>query len=582
MIEGEDILISPYGETLVDLMVQGDERDELIAKSVHFPSIQISQRSLCDLELLATGALSPLNQFMSRADYQRVLTEMRLADGTLFPIPVTLSIDKEDLPTRSEWISLRNSRNNLIAVMRLEELYPWDPKMEARLVYSTSDHRHPMVSEMIRWGDFFVSGELKVLNLPLYHDFLELRLTPAQVREHLGRLGSRHVVAFQTRNPMHRVHEELTRRAAEQVDGSLLIHPVVGMTKPGDVDYYTRVRIYKALVENYYDESRTLLSIIPLAMRMAGPREALWHSIIRRNYGADHHILGPDHANPGTDSHGNPFYGTYEAQEFMAQYSEEIGVTPIAFQELVYIPDEDRYEEKTKTPANARIFLISSTQVREDHISEGKPLPEWLTRPETAAILLQRHPPRHKQGFAVWFTGLSGSGKSTTAAVLTALLLEWGRNLTVLDGDVVRTHLSKGLGFSAEDRDTNILRIAFVAGEIVRHGGGVICAAISPYRKTRSEARKLIGENFIEIFVDAPIETCEDRDVKGLYAKARRGEIKGFTGIDDPYEIPSMPELVLDSVNYTAKENARKIVQYLEERGYLLNQHDHNKNDINP
>ncbi len=562
-------IISPYGGKLINLLVTGDEREKLIAESSLYPSIQISQRALCDLELLATGGFSPLDRFMGRADYQRVLTEMRLADGTLFPIPITLTISKDEIPTRSEWLALRDSRNNLIAIMRVEEFYRWDPNMEARLVYSSTDHRHPMVSEMIRWGDFCISGELKVLNLPKYHDFTELRSAPAQVRKTLESMGHKDVVAFQTRNPMHRIHEELTKRAAEEVGGSLLIHPVVGLTKPGDVDHYTRVRVYKALYENYYDKKRTALSLLPLAMRMAGPREALWHAIIRRNFGANHFIVGRDHAGPGNDSQGKPFYGPYEAQEFMKLYEEEIGVKMVPFKALAYLADEERYVEAEQAAEGAKVYHISGTQVREDYLAKGQLLPEWFTRKETAEILAQVHPPRHKSGFVIWFTGLSGSGKSTTAEVLTSLLLERGRSLTVLDGDVVRTHLSKGLGFSAEDRDINILRIGFVAGEIARAGGAVITAAISPYRKTRNEARKMVGENFFEVYVNTPLEVCEARDIKGLYAKARRGEIKGFTGIDDPYEEPVNAEIVLNTVDHTPEENAYLIVHYLEDRGYL-------------
>jgi sulfate adenylyltransferase len=370
---------------------------------------------------------------------------------------------------------------------------------------------------------------------------------------------------------MHRIHEELTKRAAEEVRGSLLIHPVVGLTKPGDVDHYTRVRVYRTLAENYYDQSRTLLSLLPLAMRMAGPREALWHAIIRRNHGATHFIIGRDHAGPGKDSKGIPFYGPYEAQLMLAQYAGEVGVEPIEFKELVYLADEERYEEQNKVPEGTRIFSISGTQVRDDFLAKGKMLPEWFTRPETAEILQQMYPPRHKQGVCLWFTGLSGSGKSTTAEIVTSLLLERGRQVTVLDGDVVRTHLSKGLGFSREDRDTNILRIGFVASEIARHGGMVISAAISPYRATRNEVRKMAGEDhFIEIFVDTPIDVCEQRDVKGLYARARRGQITGFTGVDDPYEVPVNPEIILNTVDFGPDENARKIIAYLEEHGYLL------------
>ncbi len=573
-------LITPYGGKLVNLVVDGEQRQELLERSSRLPSVQISQRALCDLELLATGAFSPLDRFMRKADYERVLTEMRLTNGVLFPIPVTLPVDESALPSWGEQITLSDARNNTIAIMQIEEVFHWDAQREARLVLGTTDPRHPLVSEMNTWGKVYVSGEIKVIDLPKYYDFVDLRMTPAQVRERLAAMGYSNVVAFQTRNPMHRIHEELTKRAAEEVGGSLLIHPVVGMTKPGDVDHYTRVRVYRNLVETYYDPKRTLLSLLPLAMRMAGPREAVWHAIIRRNYGATHFIIGRDHAGPGKDGNGNPFYGPYEAQMMLEQYGEEIGVKPIEFKELLYLADEGRYEEKHKIPPDARVFSISGTEVREKYLAKGKLLPEWFTRKETAEILQQMYPPRHKQGFCLWFTGLSGSGKSTTAEIVTSMLLERGRQVTVLDGDVVRTHLSKGLGFSREDRDTNILRIGFVAGEIARHGGIVISAAISPYRATRNEVRKMVGEDrFIEIFVDTPIEVCEQRDVKGLYARARRGQITGFTGVDDPYETPIDPEITIYTVGVSAEENARKIIAYLEEHGFLLP--DGTKNNLN-
>lgn len=571
MSQQDSILIPPYGGKLVNLVASGEERQELMARSSGLPAIQISARALCDLELLATGAFSPLDRFMGKADYERVLTEMRLKNGVLFPIPVTLPLDESSLPSYAEQITLNDSRNNTIAIMRVEEVYHYDPLREARLVLGSTDPRHPLNSEMVRWGKIYVSGELKVINLPTYYDFVDLRLTPAQVRARLEAMGHKNVVAFQTRNPMHRIHEELTKRAADEIGGSLLIHPVVGLTKPGDVDHYTRVRVYRALYEHYYDHERTLLSLLPLAMRMAGPREALWHAIIRRNYGANHLIIGRDHAGPGNDSQGRPFYGPYEAQEMVAQYSDEVGVTPVEFKELVYLADEERYEEINQVPEGAKVFSISGTQVRDDFLAKGKLLPEWFTRRETAEILQQMYPPRHKQGVCIWFTGLSGAGKSTTAEILTSLLLERGRQVTLLDGDVVRTHLSKGLGFSREDRDTNILRIGYVASEIAHHGGWVICAAISPYRATRNEVRKMVGEErFVEVFVDTPIEVCEQRDVKGLYARARRGQLTGFTGVDDPYEEPVNPEITLNTVNADAAQNAHKIVTYLEERGFLV------------
>lgn len=571
-------LISPYGgKKLVNLVLTGKEREEQLARTSKLSSIKITMRNLCDLELIATGAFSPLDRFMGKADYERVLHEMRLGDGTLFPLPITLTADPKDLPTVGEDIVLRNTNNDVIAIMTLDEVYHWDAETEASLAYGSTDAKHPMVSEMARWGKVCISGPMKVINLPKYHDFKELRRTPAEVRELLEKMGNDNVVAFQTRNPLHRIHEELTKRAAEEVGGSLLIHPVVGMTKPGDVDHFTRVRIYKALVEKYYDKNKTVLSLLPLAMRMAGPKEVLLHAIIRRNYGVNHLIVGRDHAGPGKDSSGKPFYGPYDAQENMRKYEHELGVKAIPFEELVYLPDEDRYVENKDIPAGAKILNISGTQVRDDYLAKGKLLPEWFTRPETAEILRQMYPPRHTQGVCLWFTGLSGSGKTATTEVLTALLLERGREISILDGDVVRTHLSKGLGFSKEDRDTNILRIGFVAGEIVHAGGVVICAAISPYRSAREEARKMVGaDNFVMIYMDTPVEICEQRDVKGLYAKARQavidGKPMGFTGVDDPYEPPIDPEITLQGSGVTPEENARKVIDYLEAQGFVLPQ----------
>lgn len=568
-------LISPYGDRLVNIVVDEEERKELVEYAGKLPSVQLSPRSLCDIELLSVGGFSPLDRFMGKADYTGVLEEMRLADGTLFPIPITLPVADTGSIQAGRDIALRNAKNDLIAIMTVNEAFEWSPTKEAKLVLGTTDSRHPLVTEMASWGRTYISGPLRVLNLPNHYDFSELRKTPAEVRALLHSLGHSHVVAFQTRNPIHRAHEELTKRAAGQVGGALLIHPVVGMTKPGDVDHYTRVRAYKALVERYYDRNRTLLSLLPLAMRMAGPREAVWHAIIRRNYGANHFIVGRDHAGPGKDSQGRPFYGPYDAQRLLQRFESEIGVKMVPFKEIVYLPDEDRFEEQDQVPAGTQIATLSGTEVRVEYLGNGKRLPEWFTRPETAAILSKVSLPPHQQGACIWFTGLSGAGKSTIAEILAISLMEQGREVTLLDGDVVRTHLSKGLGFSKEDRDTNILRIGFVASEIIRHHGVVICAAVSPYRAARNECRKMVGEDrFIEIFVDTPLVICEQRDTKGMYAKARRGEIKGFTGVDDPYEDPLNPEIRVKTTDCFPEDNARKIIRYLTDRGFLLEDGD--------
>ena len=563
-------MIPPYGGKLIDLLAPTEECEELRARALSLPRVQLSPRALCDLELLATGGFSPLERFMTRTDYERVLGEMRLTDGTLFPVPVTLNFARDAGVRLDHEIALTDDQNNLLALMRVEEVFERERDEEARSVCGTNDPRHPLVAEMSTWGELCASGRLRVLALPRHHDFKSLRLTAAEVRGRLETLGRPNVVAFQTRNPLHRAHEELTARAARSVDGTLLLHPAVGLTKPGDIDHYTRVRSYRILAERYYDRRRTVLALLPLAMRMAGPREALWHAIIRRNYGANHLIVGRDHASPGLDSHGRPFYGTTEAQELVARYESETGVRAVPFAEMVYLTDEDRYEERVRVPAGARAVTLSGTEVREEYLRRGQPLPGWFTRPEVAAVLAQAHPPRRLQGFCLWFTGLSGAGKSTTAEIVAVRLLELGRRATLLDGDVVRTHLSKGLGFSKEDRDTNVRRIGFVASEIVRHGGAVLCAAVSPYRATRNECRAMVGaENFVEVFVDTPLEVCEARDSKGMYQQARDGRIKNFTGIDDPYEPPISPEVRLETVARSAEENAELILDYLVRQGFM-------------
>src|SRR5947209_5903209 len=441
-------LIAPYGGSLVDLMVPAEAREEVKARASHLSSLQLSERSVCDLELLATGAFSPLDRFMGQADHQRVLDELRLSNGQLFPLPIPLPVDASPALHLDCDIASRDAKNALLAVMTIEEIYAWDLAEVAQKAFGTLDLRHPLVAEMHRWGTLHISGKLQVLQLPKHYDFQGLRLTPAQTRARLEAFGYANVVAFQTRNPLHRVHEELTKRATQEVHGVLLLHPSVGMTKPGDVDHYTRVRAYKALAAGYYAPGRILLSLLPLAMRMAGPREALWHAIIRRNHGANHFIVGRDHAGPGNDSTGKPFYGPYDAQELVAKHTDELGVGMVPFSELTYLPDEDRYEEISRVATGVRTASISGTQVRDQYLNAGVALPEWFTRPEVAGILGETYPPRHRQGVCVWFTGLSGSGKSTTADALVSMLLEHGRQVTVLDGDVVRTHLSKGLGFS--------------------------------------------------------------------------------------------------------------------------------------
>jgi sulfate adenylyltransferase len=559
---------------LVNLLVNEEEKKELFEKIKYLKSFQISYRSVCDLELLTVGAFSPLDRFMGKEDYKRVVEEMRLKDGTLFPIPITLPVDKNFVKElkEGEEIVLRDLKNFPLAVMKVKEIYKWDLEYEAKNVLKTIDPRHPLVSEMYTWGEYYISGNLKVLQLPKYYDFPEYRKTPEKVREGLFELGYKKVIAYQTINLMHRVYEEFVKRTREKIGGIFLFQPIVGITKSGVIDTFTRMRIYKILYEKYFDKNNTILCFLPLAMRMAGPREVLWQGIISKNYGATHFIIDSNYANIGKDSTGKPFYQPYEAQELFAQYEDEIGIKMLLLEELVYVPEIKDYIEKEKAEKKGYKYItISDFEIKNDYIKNGKKLPEWFMRPETSEIILESYTPKHKQGFCIWLTGLPCAGKTTIAEILSIMLQAKGKKVTLLDGDIVRTHLSKGLGFSKEDRIANILRVGFVASEIVKHNGVVICALVSPYRSARNQVRNMVKERkFIEVFVYAPIEICEKRDFKGMYKKAKEGLIKGFTGVDDPYEPPEAPEIYIDTTKLTPEESARKILEYLIKEGFIM------------
>ena len=566
-------LIEPHGGALTDLMVDQARAEEIKAVSRDWPSLDLGDRQICDLELLLNGGFSPLTGFMTKAEYDGVCADMRLPDGTLWPIPIVLDVS-EELGARLEpgsRLALRDPEGVMLAVLHVEDRWTPDREREAELVYGSRNPEHPGVNELLNGTNpVYVGGRLEGVQLPVHYDFRPLRSTPRQVREEFVRLGWRKIVAFQTRNPMHRAHVELTLRAAKEVEANLLIHPVVGKTKPGDVDHYTRVRAYQAVLDRY-PRYTAKLSLLPLAMRMGGPREALWHAIIRKNYGATHLIVGRDHAGPGSDSRGEPFYGPYDAQEMLKQYEEELGVAMVPFKMMVYVEDLDEYQPVDELAEGVRTLSISGTELR-DRLAHGRDIPEWFTYPEVARELRRTHPPRSKQGFTVFFTGLSGSGKSTVANALLVKLLELGgRPVTLLDGDIVRKNLSSELGFSKEHRDINILRIGYVASEITKNGGIAICAPIAPYDRTRQEVRKAVEAEggFSLVHISTPVEVCEDRDRKGLYAKARAGIIKEFTGISDPYEEPTNAEVVIDTTDISPEEAANAIVLHLESQGYI-------------
>jgi sulfate adenylyltransferase len=567
-------LIAPHGGELVDLIVSSEKATELKSHSREWPSWDLTARQICDLELLMSGGFSPLRGFMNRADYEGVCSNMRLASGVLWPMPITLDVKEEfakSLKPGSSKIALRDPEGVMLAVLHVEDVWQADREAEAKSVFGTTSALHPGANYAIKHANpWYVGGRIEGLQLPSHYDFRSLRLTPAEVRTEFARLGWRKIVAFQTRNPMHRAHVELTMRAAKNVEASLLIHPSVGMTKPGDVDYFTRTRCYQLLLAKY-PAGTVKLSMLPLAMRMGGPREALWHALIRKNHGCSHFIVGRDHAGPGKDESGKPFYGPYDAQELFKKHEKEMGVTMVPFQMMVYLENEDRYVPDNEVPTGARVLNISGTELRQ-RLNEGRDIPAWFTYPEVVQELRKSYPPRYKQGVTIFFTGLSGSGKSTIANVLITKFLETGgRPVTLLDGDLVRKNLSSELGFSKEHRDINIRRIGYVASEITKNGGIAICAPIAPYDATRKHVRQLIEPHggFILVHAATPIEVCEQRDRKGLYAKARAGIVKEFTGISDPYEEPKDAEVVLNTADLTPEEAAQEIILHLEREGFI-------------
>lgn len=568
-----DALIAPHGGRLVDPMLPSAERAAARARAAALPALDLGPRALCDLELLLSGAFSPLQGFMGRADHARVCTELRLADGTLWPMPVTLDVAPElaERAVAAGGLALRDPEGVTLAILEAPEAWTPAREDEAQAVFGTLDERHPGVRALLRQTQaVYLGGRVTGIEPPRHYDFNHLRETPAQLRARFEKLGWTRVVAFQTRNPMHRAHMELTFRAAQQAQASLLIHPVVGMTKPGDVDHYTRVRCYEKVLARY-PERTTALSLLGLAMRMGGPREALWHAIIRKNHGCSHFIVGRDHAGPGNDSQGKPFYGPYEAQELVARHQDELGIHMVPFEEMVYVRERARHVAASEVAPGETVMNLSGTDLR-DRLADGREIPDWFTFPEVAAELRATHPPRDRQGFAVLFTGLSGAGKSTIANGLLVSLLEiGGRAVTLLDGDLVRKHLSSELGFSREHRDLNVRRIGYVASEIVKHGGVALCAPIAPYAESRAAVREMVSRYgaFVEIHVATDLAECERRDRKGLYALARAGKIPQFTGVSDPYEDPDHPELRIDAGACSPAQAVQQVVLKLEALGLI-------------
>lgn len=570
-----DNLIAPYGGSLVNQVVDETRAIELKAEAQSYAGVTLSQRQLCDLELIMNGGFSPLTGFMTSDAYERVVDEMRLPDGTLWPVPVTFDIPvelAEKLEPGSK-LALRDAEGFMLAVLHVESMWQPDKKREAEAVYGTASDVHPGVRHLYeQTHQVYVGGKVEGIQLPAHYDFETLRDTPEELRHLFTKLGWRRVVAFHTSKPMHRLHREITLNAAKEAQANILLHPVVGMTKPGDLHDFARVHCYQA-IRRHYPHNLAMLSLLPLAVRMAGPREALLNAIIRQNYGCTHFIVGPEHAAPpGVREGGARFYAAGAAQDLVARHQGELGIRIVPVQEMRYVPDDGRFISVKQIEREGKKGTLFGEQQLYEHLAHNKPVPAWFSYPDVIVELRKVRPPRSEQGVTLFFTGLSGSGKSTLAKILYAKFIEaGGRPVTLLDGDVIRLNLSSELGFSRAHRDLNVRRIGFVASEITKNGGVAICAPIAPYTSTRRAVRELIEQHgaFIEIHVATPLEVCEGRDRKGLYAKARQGLIPEFTGISDPYELPEHPELRINTAELTPMQAAQDILLHLLSEGYL-------------
>ncbi|MFO7805491.1 MAG: bifunctional sulfate adenylyltransferase/adenylylsulfate kinase [Paracoccaceae bacterium] len=558
-----------------ELYVSYDSAQKMKMEAADLTSLDLTPRQICDLELLMNGGFNPLKGFLTEADYDGVVENMRLADGALWPMPVTLDVSAAfaDSIELGQDIALRDQEGVILGTMTVTDRWVPNKAREAEKVYGADDSAHPAVNYLHNQaGAVYLGGPVTGIQQPVHYDFRARRDTPNELRAYFRKMGWRRVVAFQTRNPLHRAHQELTFRAAKEAQANLLIHPVVGLTKPGDIDHFTRVRCYEAVLDQY-PSSTTTMSLLPLAMRMGGPREAVWHGLIRKNHGCTHFIVGRDHAGPGKNSAGEDFYGPYDAQDLFREHQEEMGIEMVDFKHMVYVQDRAQYEpaDEIEDKDDVTILNISGTELRR-RLQEGIEIPEWFSFPAVVEELRKTRPPRAQQGFTVFFTGFSGSGKSTIANALMVKLMEMGgRPVTLLDGDIVRKNLSSELGFSKEHRDLNIRRIGYVASEITKNGGIAICAPIAPYSATRRAVREDIESfgAFVEVHVATSIEECERRDRKGLYKLAREGKIKEFTGISDPYDVPADPELRLETESVEVDNCAHQVVLKLESMGLI-------------
>ncbi len=568
-----DHLIKPHGGALVNLLVEPERAAEIRGLSREWPSVDLDRRQLCDLELLLNGGLSPLEGFMGAADFAGVCSRMRLADGVFWPLPLTLDVDEATAArlTVGEPAALRDGEGVMIAALTVEEIFRPDREAEAAALFGADDRNRDSVARFFhRTPPVAIAGRIEGLQPPVHYDFRELRLTPLELRRKFARLGWRKVLAYQTHRIMHRAQQVASLTAAQEAGASLLIHPVVGLNQPGDVDHYARVRCYQEIVP-HYPAFLARLNLLPLAVRGGGPSEAMLHAIIHKNHGCTHFMVEQNGEGSVLEVRGAPGYGDARAREAVSAHAAELGIEMVPAEEFVYAENRKRHIRAAGAETDDRVLKMTGEDVR-NRLADGREIPDWFSLPGVVRELRRRLPGRNLQGFTVFCTGLSGSGKSTIANGLRVKLLELGgRGVTLLDGDLVRKNLSSELGFSKEHRDLNIRRIGFVASEITRGGGVAICAPIAPYDSVRHEVREMVRPcgGFILVHVSTPLEVCEARDRKGMYAKARAGIIKEFTGISDPYEVPVDADVRIDTAQVTPDEAVREVLLYLEREGYI-------------
>lgn len=564
--------IKAFHGNLVNGIVDHEEALALQQQSYTLPAWTLTPRQLCDVELLLNGGFSPLTGFMGQTDYESVVKNLHLANGALWPMPIILDVTAQfsEKLTIGQSVALYDTEGLLIAILTVTSLWKPDKSLEVESVYGSTDLNHPGVRYIVdQTAEIYLGGTLTGVRLPPRYDFCTLRQTPQQLRDLFTQRGWERIVAFQTRNPMHRAHYALTLRAMRQIEANLLLHPSDGAVAD-NIQHYARVRCYQSLL-HHYPEQTTHLSLLPYAMRMAGPREALLHGIIRQNYGCTHMIVGRDHAGPTFGDNQQSFYPPYAAQELFAQHQHELELQMMPMHEMVYVSERNEYIPVNEVTPDQTVQKISGTELRR-RFAEDIPIPEWFSFPDVVAQLKAAFPPKHQQGFSILLTGLPSAGKTTLAHALHWRLMELGgRRVSVLDGDSMRKLLSSELGFSKEDRERHMLRTGYVAREITKHGGIAILALIAPLQKIRRQLRDIVTPfgGFIEVYINTPQAICEQRDRKGLYKKARKGLIENFTGVSSEYEIPELAELIIDTSTEEPTAAVQQIILKLQHLGYL-------------